>query len=69
MIAREACYHEHCMTKFGNKFGKFLNDQKNNVKDVQKSIEAIVVAECMSFFKDSLQSSDEVATFIILSVI
>ena len=57
------------MTKFGNKFCKFLNDQENNIKDVQKSIEAIVVAECMSFFKDSLQSSDEVATFIILSVI
>ena len=69
MIAREACYHEHCMTKFGNKFGKFFKDQENNVKDVQKSLEGIVVDECMSFFKDSLQSSDEVATFIILSVI
>ena len=69
MIAREACYHEHCMTKFGNKFCKFFNDQENNVKDDQKSLEVIAVAECMSFFQDSLQSSDEVATFIKLSVI
>ena len=57
------------MTKFGNKFYKFFNDQENNVKDDQKSLEVIAVAECMSFFQDSLQSSDEVATFIKLSVI
>ena len=69
MVAREVCYHEHCMTKFRNKFRKFSNDQENHVKDVQKSLEAIAVAECMSFIKGSLQSSDEFAPFIKLSVI
>ena len=49
MIAEEACYHEHCMTKFRNKFRKFSNDHENHVKDVQKSLEAIAVVECMSF--------------------
>ena len=52
MIAREACYHEHCMAKFWNKF------QENHVKDAQKSLEAIAVAECMSFIEDSLQTND-----------
>ena len=52
MIAWGACYHEHCMAKFRNKF------QENHVKDVQKSFEAIAVAECMSFIEDSLQSND-----------
>ena len=68
-IAREAYYNEHCMKKFGNKFRKFSNDHVNHVKDVQKSLEAIAVAQCMLFIKDSLQSSDEVAPFIKLSVI
>ena len=57
------------MKKFGNKFRKFSNDHVNHVKDVQKSLEAIAVAPCMLFIKDSLQSSDEVAPFIKLSVI
>ena len=69
MIAREACYHQHCMTKFLNKFRKFSNDQENHVKDVQKSLEVIAFAECMSFIKDYPQSSDEVASFIKLPVI
>ena len=69
MIAREECYHEHCMTKFRNKFWKFSNDQENHVKDVQKRLEVIAFAECMSFIKDYPQSSDEVASFIKLPVI
>ena len=69
MIAREACYHEHCMTKFRNKFTKFSNDPENHVKDIQKSFEVIAFAECMSFIKDYPQSSDEVASFIKLPVI
>ena len=52
---------------FRNKFCKFFNDQENHLKDVQKSLEAIAVAGCMSFIEDSLQSSDEVAPFIKLS--
>ena len=55
MIAREACYHEHCMTKFRNKFLNFPNDQENDVKDVQKSLEAIAYAECMSFIELSVK--------------
>ena len=55
MIAREACYHEHCMTKFRNKFRNFPNDQENDVKDVQKSLEAIAYAECMSFIELSVK--------------
>ena len=35
MIVRYACYHEHCTTKFRNKFSKFSNDQEN-IKDVHK---------------------------------
>ena len=69
MIAWQACYLEHCMTKFRNKFCKFYKDQENDVKDVQKSLEATAFAECMSFIEDSLQSSDEVAPFIKLSVV
>ena len=57
------------MTKFRNKFCKFYKDQENGVKEVQKSLEAIAVAKCMSFIEDSLQSSDEVAPFIKLPVI
>ena len=48
MIAREACYHEHCMTNFRNKFRKFSNDQENHVKGIQRSLEAIAFAKCMS---------------------
>ena len=69
MITREACYYEHCMTKFRNKYRKFSEDQKNYLKDVQKSLEAIAVAECMPFIEDSQQSSDEVVPFTKLSVI
>ena len=46
MIAREVGYHEHCMTKFRNKFHKFSNDQENNVQNGQKSLEAIAVTKC-----------------------
>lgn len=67
MIAREVCYHRHCITKFSNKFLKFCNDQQNHLNDVQKSLELIAVVECMSFSEDFLQSSDEVAHFIYLS--
>ena len=49
-------------------FRKFSNNQEHYVKDAQKSLEAIAVV-CMSFIKDSLQSSDEVAPFIKLSVV
>ena len=69
MIASEAFCHEDCMTKFRKKFCKFSNNQENHVKNVQNSLEAIAVAECMSFIEDSLQSSDEVAPFIQLPVI
>ena len=69
MIATEACYHEHCVTKFRNIFRKFSNNQENHLKDVQKSLEAIEIAACMSFIADYLQSSHEVALFIKLSVI
>ena len=64
MIAREACYHEHCVKKIRNKFHKFSKDRENHLKGVQKNLEAITVAECMSFIEDSLQSSDEVVPFI-----
>ena len=50
---------------------KFSNHQENQNKDVQKCLEAIAIAECMSFIsfiQDSLQSSDEVTPFIQLSV-
>ena len=70
MIAREVCYHRHCITKFSNKFLKFCNDQQNHLNDVQKSLEVIAIVECMSFSEDViLQSSDEVAHFIYLSAI
>ena len=52
------------MTKFKNKFRKFSNDQESHLKYVQKSLDAITVAECMSFIEDSLQSSDEVTLFV-----
>ena len=53
------------MTKFRNKFRKFSNDEENHVKNnVEKNLEAIAIAECISFVKDSLQSSTEVAPFI-----
>ena len=45
MIAREAGYHNHCMTESRNKFRKFSNDQENHVKVVQENLEAIAVAE------------------------
>ena len=64
MMAREAWYEERCMTKSRNKFPKFSNDEENHVKkDVEKNLEAIAIAECISFIKDSLQSSTEVAPF------
>ena len=44
----------------------FLKNLENNVKNVQKSVN---VVKCMSFIEDSLQSSDEVAPFIKLSVV
>ena len=69
MIAREACYHQNCMTKFRNTFPKFSNDQESHVKDVQKSLEAIAVAECISFIEYHQQNSDEVAPFIKFSAI
>ena len=53
MIPREACYHEHFMTKFRNKFRKFSSDQENHFKDFQKSFEAIAVALCVLFIKYS----------------
>ena len=53
MIAREACYCKNCITKFRNKYRKFSEDQKNYIKDVQKSLEAIAVPKCMSFIEDS----------------
>ena len=65
MIAREVCYCEQCMKKFRNKFSKFPNNKKkNNLKDVQKNLRATAVAKCMSFVEDSLESSDEVESFI-----
>ena len=69
VIAREACYHEHCMAKFRNKFRKFSNNQENYLKDVQKSLEAIAVTECMSFIEDSLQSNDEVYIFRLVYIL
>ena len=60
MIAREACCYELWMTKFRNKFRRFSNAQENHPNDVQKSLEAIAIAECMSFIENSLESSDEV---------
>lgn len=48
------------MTKFRNKFRRFSNAQENHPNDVQKSLEAIAIAECMSFIENSLESSDEV---------
>ena len=69
MIAREAWYHERCMTKFKNIFREFSNGQENHVKDIQKSLEVIAVAKCMLFVEDSLQNSNEVAPFIKLSFI
>ena len=68
-MAREACYHQNCMTKLRNKFSKFSNDQENQVKYVQKSLEAIAVAPCMSFVEYHQQNSDEVAPFIKFSAI
>ena len=41
--------------KIRNKFRKYSNDQENHVKDVQKSLEAIAVVECMLFTKDILR--------------
>ena len=64
MIAREACYQEHCKTKFRNKFANFCNDQENHIKDVQKSLAAIAVADCMLLIKGSLQNIDQVAHLI-----
>ena len=54
---------------FTNKFCKFSNDQEKHLAGVQKSVEAIAVAECMSFIEDSLEDRDEVAPFIKLLVI
>ena len=54
--------------KIQNKFRKFYNHQENHVKGLQKSLETIVVSECMSFIEDSLRSSDEVGPFIKLSL-
>ena len=34
MIAREAGYHKHYMTKFRSNFCKFSNNQENHGKDV-----------------------------------
>ena len=68
MIAKKACYHEHCMIKISNKLRKFSNDQENYVKEVQKSLETITIVEYMSFIEDSLESIAEVAPFIKLSV-
>ena len=45
------------------------NDQESHVKDVQKSLEAIAVAECISFIEYHQQNSDEVAPFIKFSAI
>ena len=60
MIAREGCCYELWMTKFRNKFRRFSNAQENHPNDVQKSLEASAIAECMSFIENSLESSDEV---------
>ena len=52
IVARKVCYHEHCMTKFRNKFLKFFNNEKNHVKDVQESLEVIVVGKYMTFVEN-----------------
>ena len=69
MIASEACYHEHCMTKLGISFANFPTFKKLILKTFRKVFEAIAVAECVSFVEDSLQRGDEVALLIKVSAI
>ena len=56
MLARKACYHEHCIAKFRNKLRNFFSDQEN-----LESLEAIAVTESTLFV--------EVGPVIKLSVI
>ena len=62
MVAREACYHQHCMKNSGINFASFPTISKIILKKFRK------VSRVLSFIKDSLQSSDEIAPFIKLSV-
>lgn len=64
MLARKACYHEHCIAKFRNILRNFFSDQEN-----LESLEAIAVTKSTLFVEDSVQRSDEVGPVIKLSVI
>ena len=68
MIAREAYYHGHSLYDISEKkFANFSTIKKITLKT--KGLKAIAVAHCMLFIDDSLQSSDQIAPFIKLSVI
>ena len=55
MIAREAFYHGKCMSKFTNRYRKFLN-QKNSSDEklVQKNLESIALTQVMMFVEETL---------------
>ena len=54
---------------FWPKIMKIISKKENHLKDVQKGLRAIAVGECLLFVEDSLQSSNEVESFIKLFVI
>ena len=53
---------------FWPKIMKIISKKENHLKDVQKGLRAIAVGECLLFVEDSLQSSNEVESFIKLFV-
>ena len=70
MVAREACYHLRCMTKFTNTYRSFVKKNVDPDQQKQKKYESIALAEVMNFVEEGLQvNSGEASPFLKLSEI
>ena len=70
MVAREACYHLRCMTKFNNTYRSFVKKNVDPDQQKQKKYESIALAEVMNFVEEGLQvNSGEALPFLKLSEI
>ena len=71
MVAREACYHKLCMTKYTNKYRTFCSKRNSTGKQVQHSLENIALSMTNNFIEEQLFGSceSEIAPFIKLSCV
>ena len=68
MIAREACYHLKCLSKFTNGYRSYVNKNANPEKRKQHKAESIAMAEVSNYIEETLQTCEgEVAPFVKLS--